>query len=101
MKFQDVTKNEAVEIASREIKRLIGESADLSQHRFGDVGFLRENELMWTFAAGSEELIEQGYVPGAVIVSVDKKDGHIWSREEMERYARQREQISQVAQAVV
>lgn len=101
MEFQGVTKPEALEIARREIERLIGQSAELSQHSFGDVGFLRENELMWTFASGSEELIEQGFVPGAVIVSVDKTDGHIWSRDEMESYAHRHQQISRVAQATV
>lgn len=94
-----MTKHEALEIARREINRLIGDSAELSRFCFGDVGFLRENEMMWTFAAGSEQLIEQGYVPGAVIVSVDKNDGHIWSREEMESYARLHERKSQFAQA--
>lgn len=101
MEFQDLTKSEALKIASREIQRVIGESSDISECSFGEVGFLRETELMWTFAAGSEELIEQGYVPGAVIVSVDKKDGHIWGREETEKLARQHEQLRQVAQATV
>jgi hypothetical protein len=103
MVMQTVPLDDALEIARREIARLIKESAELSQYSFGEVGYLRENDRVWTFAAGSAELIEQGYIPGAVIVSIDKKDGHIWSREEMEQYAQQceRERMAQIAQAVV
>jgi hypothetical protein len=101
MILQTVTIDEALEIARCEIARIISESDRLSQYSFGEAGFLRENEMVWTFAAGSEELIEQGYVPGAVIVSVDKKDGHIWTREEMEQYSLERERMRRGAQAVV
>jgi len=99
--MQVPTRDEALEIGRQEIERLIRESPELSNYSFDEVGFLRESDLVWTFAAGSEELIEQGYVPGAVIVSVDKRDGHIWSREEMESYALQRERSRFGAQAVV
>lgn len=99
MEFFNVTKTEALEIANQEIQRLIVTSPDLSQYAFGEVGLLRENELTWTFAAGSEELIEQGYVPGAIIISIDKRDGHIWNREEVEKFARQREQSIHLVQA--
>lgn len=96
-----ITIDEALEVARHAIARVISESDRLSKYTFGEVGFLRENDRVWTFAAGSEDLIEQGYVPGAVIVSVDKEDGHVWTREETEQYSLERERMKRGAQAVV
>jgi hypothetical protein len=101
MASQIITIGQALEIARHEIARVISESDRLSQYSFGEAGFLREDERVWTFAAGSEELIEQGYVSGAVIISVDKKDGHVWTREEMEQYSLERERMKRGAQAAV
>jgi hypothetical protein len=53
---------------------------------FSQTVFSREDAMWWTFASVSDELIEQGFVPGAVQVSVDKLDGHIWSADETEQW---------------
>lgn len=76
---------QAKEIAAREIKRLTSD-LPLSGYEFGEVWFKREEEPFWVFAAASQELQNEGYVPGAVYVLVDKSDGHFWSDEEQEQY---------------
>ncbi|MGH8865559.1 MAG: hypothetical protein ACREEM_39725 [Blastocatellia bacterium] len=96
-----ITFEQASLIAEREVERILNTSDHLQQYKFDPVMFSRETEHVWTFAAGSEELIELGYVPGAIHVSIDKVDGHIWSREEMESYALQQERARFGAQAVV
>jgi hypothetical protein len=80
-----LTFEQAKEIAAREIERLTSEPP-LRDYEFGQMWFKREEEPFWVFAAASQELQDNGYVPGAVYVLVDKLDGHIWSDEEQERY---------------
>lgn len=76
----------AHEIASAGIERKIRESDKLSKYEFSPIKFCYEDECSWTFAAGSEQLYDEGCIPGAIFASVDKKDGHIWSRDEQERF---------------
>lgn len=39
----------------------------------------------WAFLAACKEWQEKGLIPGALFVSVDKLDGHVWTREEFAR----------------
>jgi len=39
----------------------------------------------WAFFAACEEWQQEGKIPGALFVSVDKLDGHVWTREEFAR----------------
>jgi hypothetical protein len=80
-----LTFEQAQKIASYEIERLISEPP-LSEYKFGEMWFKREEEPFWVFAAASQELQDEGYVPGAIYVLVDKSDGHFWSDEEQEQY---------------
>lgn len=38
-----------------------------------------EAEKVWTFAAAIPQLQEEGYAPGAIMITIDKEDGHIWT----------------------
>jgi hypothetical protein len=73
-------------IATNEIVRVIKNSPLLSQYKFGDIKLKNENERFWTFSTSSDELFEQGFVPGALYVCVDKEDGHVLTDEEIESF---------------
>ena len=84
----------AQRIAEKEVERLISQSAHLQQYHFEPPSLARETPEVWTFCAGSAELIEAGIVPGALHVSVDKTDGHVWSQAELELEAQQHERAA-------
>ncbi len=87
MKNNALTIDEALAIARREIAGVINNSERLRKYEFKPVRYRRETDRYWVFSAASEQLIEEGYVPGAVSACVDKVDGHIWSVKEQEQYA--------------
>lgn len=78
-----LNKNKALEIAEKEIFRLQKQS---DYNDFSPVEFHYETGSFWTFLSGSEAMIDDGIIPGAFFVSVDKVDGHIWTRQEKESY---------------
>lgn len=80
-------KKKAFEIAEKKIKELQQKS---SYNDFSPVVFQEETEAFWTFVSGSEAMFNDGSVPGAFFVSVDKTDGHIWTRQEKENYFTQK-----------
>ena len=82
-----LNKNTALEIAVKEICRLQKQS---DYNDFSPVEFHYETESFWTFISGSEAMIDDGIIPGAFFVSVDKTDGHIWTRREKESYFTQK-----------
>ena len=51
----------------------------------GPIGFVGERPEFWVFAAKSEYLMKENYIPGNLGVSVDKLDGHIWTQEDFDR----------------
>ena len=77
---------EALQLADLYIKERILASEFLSRYEFGELGLRSENERFWTFVRGSDQLFDEGYVPGAVYACVDKVDGHIWSDDEVEQF---------------
>lgn len=81
-----ITKDQARRIAEAEAARIIQQSARLSGYEFQPLRLYSETERFWIFSAGSDELQAEGFVPGAVRVSVDKSDGHVWSDEELELF---------------
>jgi hypothetical protein len=87
MESKKLTVDDALPIAERHIADVIANSKRLRRYEFGPVLYSRDNDRVWTFAAGSRQLQEEGYVPGAVFASIDKVDGHVWSNKEQERYA--------------
>ncbi len=87
MNTEQITIEQAWPLADREIQRIVRTAPELKGYDFKPTHYARENDTCWVFCAASDQLIEEGYVPGAVFASVDKTDGHVWSDEEFERYA--------------
>jgi hypothetical protein len=73
-------------IAEDAIRERIAASSVFSRYQFAPVAFTEENERFWVFVSGSDELFDAGATPTAIYICVDKKDGHLWSREEQERF---------------
>ena len=90
-----MTYDNALQAAERHIRERISASDFLARHKFGAVGLRSENNRFWTFVSGSDELFEQGIVPGAVYACVDKMDGHIWTEDEIEQFYLQKEAARQ------
>ncbi|CAN5196863.1 hypothetical protein BH20ACI1_BH20ACI1_01210 [soil metagenome] len=82
-----LNENQALEIAKKKIKELQEKSG---YNDFSQVELHYETELFWTYLSGSQAMINDGYIPGAFFVSVDKTDGHIWTRQEKENYFQQK-----------
>ena len=78
-----LNKHKALEIAEKEICRLQKQS---DYNDFSPAEFHYETDSFWTFLSGSQAMIDDGIIPGAFFVSVDKTDGHIWTRREKENY---------------
>jgi hypothetical protein len=82
-----VSIEEALKIADTEARRLIEKSPRLSSYTdFSSLRLKDESSEFWTFVSGSNQWYEDGGVPAAIYISVDKRDGHIWSREELEQF---------------
>ena len=84
--FMALTYTEGLQIAERHIRERISASDFLSRHQFGETGLQSENERFWTFVCGSDQLFDEGYVPGAVYACVDKVDGRLWNDDEIEQF---------------
>lgn len=74
--------SEAQNVARSEVKKIIDADPQLSAPEVEDVRLERENERAWVFAADIPKLIDDGWVPGAIIVLIDKTDGHVLSEME-------------------
>lgn len=94
-----ITLEEAYQLAEREIARQRAVSPSLSGYEFGPVRLKREDERTWVFVSGSEQLQDEGCIPGALYARVDKCDGHIWSPEELAGYLAQQVAEAQPAHA--
>jgi hypothetical protein len=69
-------------IAEKEIERIKGENPNV---KLEPLKFVRENMIWYTFASESIEWVHQGRIPGALFVSVDKLDGHVWHDDEVNK----------------
>lgn len=94
-----ITSTQAQEIADQKIRRIVAASSKLSRYEFGAIYLRRDEQPFWTFGAASEQLMDEGVAPGAIFVSVDKKDGHIWGNEEIIAYYERVAAASQQRQA--
>ena len=74
--------NEALNLARNEVKKIIDADPALSEPEVKEVRLMGENEQAWTFAADIPKLINEGWAPGAVIVLIDKNDGHVLTERE-------------------
>lgn len=84
-----ITFTQAQEIAEQEIRRIVAASPKLSRYEFGALYLRRDEQPFWTFGAASEQLMDAGVAPGAIFVSIDKKDAHIWGDEAVTHYYEQ------------
>ena len=98
MEQQSINFADAQAIAERTIAEIIRMAPELTGYQFNAVKYRREDDLFWVFSAASAQLIEEGYVPGAVFACVDKMDGHIWSEEEHVRYAQKMNALRTIQQ---
>ncbi len=90
-----LNKNKAFEIA----KKAISQRQQQSKYNdFSPIELNSENDSFWTFISGSQAMINDGGVPGAFFVSIDKTDGHIWTRPEKENFY-QRQSIPELQPA--
>ena len=78
-----LSKTEALEIAEKEIRKLQKASG---YDDFSPIELHEVTDDFLTYISGSDAMFDDGYVPGAFFVSVDKTDGHIWTRQEKETY---------------
>lgn len=77
-----ISREHAWPLAEREIARL--QAQYYPSYTFGPVIFYYGHPMTWTFTASSQQLIDEGFIPGALFADVDKLDGHIWQEEEIE-----------------
>lgn len=78
-----LNEKEALEIAKKAVSRMKKET---TYNDFSGLELHGETESFWTFVSGSQAMINDGIIPGAFFVSVDKTDGHVWTRREKEDY---------------
>ena len=81
-----ITLEQAQNIAALEIERRKNVPR-LTGYDFSPAELVRDDGLTWTFVSSSQKLQEEGCVPGAIFVRVDKRDGHIWTNDEIEQYS--------------
>ncbi len=74
--------NQAENVARLEVAKIIEADPELSESEVEEVRLERENESVWTFTADIPKLINEGWVPGAITVLIDKNDGHVLTEEE-------------------
>ena len=90
-----LSKNKALEIAK---KAIIQRQQQSEYNDFSPVKFIEETDTFWTFVSGSQAMIDDGIVPGAFFVHIDKTDGHLWTRREEEMFY-QRQSVSELQAA--
>jgi len=78
-----LSKNEAFKIAEEAICEM---QKKTKYNDFSPIELNGENDSFWTYVSGSQAMINDGCAPGAFFVSVDKTDGHIWTRAEKENF---------------
>lgn len=73
---------QAYQLAIPALQKL--QSRRMPDYTFERPTFYREEVETWTFIATSSQLIAQGYIPGGLLVSIDKIDGHVWRPKEFD-----------------
>jgi len=73
--------DEAMVIAEENLRKEQNEHLDLT---YGKIRLIEEGIMWFQFASPVKEWRQQGYIPGAYSIFVDKLDGHIWQDEEFD-----------------
>lgn len=63
-------------IAQREVDRQLAAQADRDDYE-AVTPIYGETDAYWRFASSNQKMIDAGMIPGAIIVTVDKNNGHI------------------------
>lgn len=82
-RYPQITKDIALEIGERERKKLVQDFPDLT---FYQPSTNPRPVLWWEVSIGCKEWIEEGSIPGAIILWIDKFDGHIWKDSEIDDF---------------
>ncbi len=80
-----ITFEQAQQIAATDLERRRN-APRFSGYEFSPVQLFRDEGVSWIFLSGSQQLMNEGWIPGALFVTVDKRDGHIWTDDETEQY---------------
>lgn len=80
-----ITFEQAQQIANADLEQRCSASR-FSGYEFSPTQLFSDEGVSWIFLSGSQQLMNEGWVPGALFVTVDKRDGHIWTDEETEQY---------------
>ena len=76
----------AKKLAQQEFHKTLQRRKDWTNITFHPLRLKYETESFWVFTAVSPDLQAQGYVPGALHFTIDRKDGHRWNEAEIEEY---------------
>jgi hypothetical protein len=79
-----ISKETAFSIAERD---LLERQKSYPTVEFDPLSFRREDVMWWEFCSVSPDWIEEGRIPGALLACVDKVDGHVWTKEDFEKFA--------------
>lgn len=81
-----VSKEQAAQLAEPAIAELMRKHFErYPDDTLSAVYFVGEKPEYWVFGYTSEQLVAKNIIPGGPRVSVDKLDGHIWTREDFGR----------------
>ncbi|HEU4327338.1 MAG TPA: hypothetical protein VFS21_29645 [Roseiflexaceae bacterium] len=75
--------NKALVVGNNELQKLEIESPQL---HFYPPRVHSSYPLWFKVVIGCKEWIEDGFIPGAVVLFVDKIDGHIWTNEQIDEF---------------
>lgn len=81
-----MNKAKAKDLAQQEFDKTLQRRKDRTNISFYPLRLKYETDAFWVFTAVSPDLQAQGYVPGAIHFTIDKKDGHHWNDAEIEEY---------------
>lgn len=87
-----LNKQQALQIAEKAIKEMQKSSG---YDDFSPVRLSEETDSFFIFVSGSDAMFNDGIVPGAFFVNVDKSDGHIWTRQETEKFYQEMSKVSE------
>jgi hypothetical protein len=89
--------NDIHAIAQQALENIINEDPNLTEAEVDELCLKKENDLAWIFVAGIPKLVRDGWVPGAITIFIDKKDRHVWTEQEQEKFHCNQDNIRQRA----
>jgi len=96
-----LTVEQAFAIARRNIEQRITHDKRLSRYAFSPVERIPrfEHPTCWTFGAPSQQLQDEGFIPGVLFTSIDKWDGHVHQTREALELVEEWQELGRSAQA--